>query len=97
MNEKDKVKRILFWLRELDGIKIYKEYCDSSRDLVFEKKLKFIGRFGFNKEVVLSDWQKTTFYAWLCEEEKHLQGLIENEDSELVEIARGIKDNDMES
>lgn len=91
-----KIKRIIFWLDELKDIEKYKNYCDGYNLFYSKPRLKFVGKFlNVENEVKLSDWAKAMFSEWLDEQSEHIQRLIDESDSELVEIAKCILDGKM--
>lgn len=91
-----KIKRIIFWINELKDIQTYRRYCDEYIIVYSKPRLRFVSkRWGFEKEIELSDWAKAMFADWLDNQSKHIQCLIDESDQELVEIARNIVDGNM--
>lgn len=90
-----KIKIIIFWINELRDIQTYKRYCDGYKMVYTKPRLRFVGIFGIENEIELSDWAKAMFGDWLDNHSKHIQGLIDESDQELVEIARNIVDGNM--
>lgn len=93
-----KIKTIIFWINELKNIQTYREYCDGYKIVYTKPKLRFVSNFfKFEHDIELSDWAKVMFAEWLDNQAKHIQGLIDESDPELVEIARSIIAGDMNS
>lgn len=92
-----KIKSIIFWINELKDIQTYRSLCERNKIAYSKPRLRFVNKiFKFEREIELSDWAKAMFADWLDEQSKYIQGLIDESDQELVEIAKNIVDGNME-
>ena len=97
-NVQHTIKKIIFWLREIDDYNKVIEFMNRNYDTtgkIVEKPKTLIARITarigqWNKEVELSYEVQTRLYMDFKEHVKHLESLIAESDSQLVEVAKAI-------
>lgn len=99
--QKYKVKRIIYWKNKITDIDNFLNSTNTARrekTLFAESyKVKFFGFFikAFEKSIELDSEMFLMFFQWLGEYKKHLQGLIDNSDPELISIADVIRSGEI--
>ena len=91
------IKQIIFWLRQIDDYNKVIAFIGEAHGLTGKivKKPKTLiaritSRMGCCKEVELSDEALTRLYFDFKEYVKHLESLVAESDSQLVEVAKAI-------
>lgn len=90
------IKHIIFWLRLIDDynevIKFMQVNNATGKFVVKPKTLiaKITSRIGCTREIELSDEVLSRLYTDFKEYVKHLEGLVDESDPQLVEVAKGV-------
>ena len=99
--QKFKVKKIIYWKNKIADIDSFLNSTNTARrdKTLFTKsyKVKFFGFFikAFERSIELDGEMFLMFFQWLGEYRKHLQGLVDNSDAELISIADVIRSGEI--
>ena len=96
--QKFKVKQIIGLKNRMEEMQDFVDRTGHSqlKGAVFTKRyvMKFIG-VHFDKNIKLSEDMFVYFWDWMREYIKHLQGVINSYDAELISIADAIRDGEI--
>lgn len=91
------IKQIIFWLRQIDDynevIEFMSRNYDTTGKIVEKPKTliaKITSRIGLQKEVELSEEVQLSLYKSFKDYVKHLESLVSESDTQLVEVAKGV-------
>lgn len=100
--QKFNVKRIIYWKNQIAEIKEFLEATNEAKtkNILFSRayKVKFFGFAflnAFERDIELSEEMFLKFRSFLKDYQKHLEGLIEKLDAELVSVADVIRDGEI--
>ena len=103
MTEEQKrlIPRIVFWKREIKEIELFIDYFGGSESKVkpfFKRKTSFcyVNRFNRNSNFECSEVVAMGFLSYMQDYKKHLEKLVSECDTELIEIADMYLNNEME-
>jgi uncharacterized protein YabN with tetrapyrrole methylase and pyrophosphatase domain len=105
MTEENKnyvIKRIIFWLREIEEYNEILSFLNNYKDVKATLCVKVEGISSYSKifkrkTLVMKDDMVSRYYGFLEKEVKHIEGLVAESDQELVEVAKAIRSGEINS
>ncbi len=101
MSDTHTIKSIIFWLRQIDEYKKVVSFINghtNSKGVIVSKKTTFLARFEayhICRELELDETALLGIYDYFKNYINHLEKLVAEADPDLVEIAKGIYDGEL--